>query len=95
MFSLDKDIGKFRVEVEEIRRNIVEGQLNALREILPDKEMERVCREVDYTYRKRLMTPMATVLHYLMASLWPEESFQAAATSGGNSGMPTVSRIAG
>ena len=83
MFPLDKGIGKFRLQVEGIRRKIVEGQLNALREILPDKEIERVCREVDYTYRERLMTPMATVLHYLMAGLWPEESFQAAATSGG------------
>jgi hypothetical protein len=50
---------------------------NSVRKILPDAAIEGACRDAGYTYRRRTLTPIVTVLHMILASIWPEESFQA------------------
>lgn len=70
-------------QLEAIRRRLKEGQLGALRELLPDRVIEEACRAAGHTYRDRLLPPLVMVFHYLCAALWPEESFQAAASVGG------------
>jgi hypothetical protein len=52
---------------------------NSVRKVLPDHAIEQACRAVDYTYRQRVLTPLITVLHMILAAIWPEESFQAGA----------------
>lgn len=51
--------------------------LNSIRKILPDSMVEQTCREIGYTFRRRKITPVVTVLHMVMAAIWPEESFNA------------------
>ena len=50
---------------------------NAIRNVLPDAAIIEACREEDYRYRERKITPVLTVLHLLLAAIWPEDSFQA------------------
>ncbi len=50
---------------------------NSIREVLPDSAIEQACRDVQYTYRRRVLTPIVTMLHMILAAIWPEESFQA------------------
>jgi len=76
-------IGISQPRLEEIRQRLKQGQLNALRELLPDRLIERVCCETGHRYRERLLPPLVMVFHYLAAALWPEDSFNAAAQSGG------------
>ena len=52
---------------------------NAIREVLPDRLILRACQAVGYSYRRRVLTPVVTILHMLLAAIWPEESFQASA----------------
>jgi len=52
---------------------------NAIRQVLPDRLIEGACRAVGHVYRRRTLTPVVTVLHMLLAAIWPEESFQAGA----------------
>lgn len=51
--------------------------LNSIRNILPDRMIERTCKEIAYRFRRRKITPVVTVLHMVMAAIWPEESFNA------------------
>ena len=50
---------------------------NSIREVLPDSAIEQACRDVQYSYRQRVLTPIVTMLHMILAAIWPEESFQA------------------
>ena len=50
---------------------------NSVREMLPDRVIQQACREVGYRYRRRKLTPIVTMLHMILAAIWPEESFQA------------------
>jgi len=52
---------------------------NSIRNVLPDAAIADACRRVGHRYRCRVLTPVITVLHMILASLWPEESFQASA----------------
>lgn len=76
-------IGVSAFNLESLRVRLREGQLNAMRDLLPDKVIRQACASAGYSYRERLLTPPVVVLHYLSAALWPEESFQAAAAIGG------------
>ena len=51
--------------------------LNSIRNILPDKIIQDACHQVNYDYRNRFITPVVTVLHMILAAIWPEESFNA------------------
>ena len=54
-----------------------EVTLNSVREALPDRAVDQACRQAGYAYRKRVLTPVVTVLHMILSALWPEESFRA------------------
>lgn len=51
--------------------------LSSIRNILPDRMILEACRQADYRFRERLITPVVTVFHMLLAALWPEDSFNA------------------
>lgn len=76
-------IGISEGRLEEVRARLKQGQLNALRDLLPDRLIDQACREAGHEYRDRLLSPLVMVFHYLAAALWPEDSFNAAAQSGG------------
>jgi len=60
-----------------ISEKIVASTLNAIQQLLPENKIEQVCAEVQYTWRDRVLPPAVTVLHMILAALWPEESFNA------------------
>jgi len=70
-------IGRTGCSLEAIRRELREGSLNSIRQILPDRAILQACRKAGYQFRNRTLTPIVTVLHMILAALWPEESFAA------------------
>jgi Transposase DDE domain/Insertion element 4 transposase N-terminal len=52
--------------------------LNSIRQILPDRAILEACRAAGYSFRRRCITPVVTVLYMLLSAIWPEESFNAA-----------------
>jgi len=70
------EIGFLSCGLEAMRTRVSEGQLNALRALLPDDAIWKACNIEGYKYRRRLLTPLVVILHYLSAALWPEDSFQ-------------------
>jgi hypothetical protein len=62
---------------KSISGEIEEMTLNSIRKILPDKAIEDACDAAGYHYRQRVITPIVTVLHMILAAIWPEESFVA------------------
>ena len=50
---------------------------HSIRNVVSNDLVEQTCREVDYRFRKRKITPVVTVLHMIMSAIWPEESFNA------------------
>lgn len=62
----------FPLDIEQVT-------LNALRGILTNSRIETACWVAGYTFRKRKLTPILTVLHMVLAALWSEESLQASA----------------
>ena len=49
--------------------------LSAIRQVLPDRAILEACRDAEYSFRHRLIVPVVTVLHMILAAIWPEESF--------------------
>lgn len=74
----NRDIEWHGKKLEEIRREIESGQLNALRELLPDEVIRQVCEDCGYYFRTRLLTPLVTIFHMLSAAISREGSFQSA-----------------
>jgi putative transposase len=60
-----------------ISEKIVASTLNAIQQLLPKNKIEQVCAEAGYNWRDRVLSPAVTVLHMLLAAIWPEESFNA------------------
>ena len=60
-----------------ISEKIVAHTLNAIQELLPEDKIKQACAQVQYTWRERILSPAVTVLHMILAALWPEESFNA------------------
>jgi len=50
---------------------------NSVRNVLANELIEQSCQDVAYGFRRRVITPVVTVLHMVMAAIWPEESFNA------------------
>jgi hypothetical protein len=61
----------------EISQKLEQVTFNAVRKVLPDHSIIQACKSIGYTYRKRKITPIVTVLHMIMAAIWPEDSFNA------------------
>lgn len=73
---MDK-IGNSRRNSEGISDQFQQVILNSIRNVLPNSLIEHSCREIGYNFRRRKITPVVTVLHMVMAAIWPEESFNA------------------
>jgi hypothetical protein len=52
--------------------------LNSVRKVLPDCVITEACQAVGHRFRTRKITPILTILHMILAALWPEDSFNAA-----------------
>jgi hypothetical protein len=62
---------------ENISEKIESVTFNSIRRVLPDKAIKDACDAAGYRYRERILTPIVTVLHMILAAIWPEESFAA------------------
>jgi hypothetical protein len=62
---------------EKISDKIEQVSFNSIRKVLPDTAILQACEAVGYKYRKRKITPIVTVLHMVVATIWPEDSFNA------------------
>lgn len=62
---------------EKISGKLEQITFNSVRKVLPDSAIVQACKAVDYNYRERKITPIVTVLHMIMAAIWPEDSFNA------------------
>ena len=69
--------GISRQDAPGISEKIVASTLNAIQQLLPQSKIQQLCEEVHYTWRDRILPPAVTVLHMVLAALWPEESFNA------------------
>jgi hypothetical protein len=50
---------------------------NSIRNVVSDELVEQSCREVNYQFRQRKITPVVTVWHMILSAIWPEESSNA------------------
>ena len=73
----NKSIGKATGKTSNFCANLESVTLNSIRRVLPDKAILNACRQADYNHRNRFITPVLTVLHMILAGIWPEESFVA------------------
>lgn len=71
-------IGQRQGKPAKISTLLEEISLNSIRKVLPDRVIKEGCQAVDYTYRERILTPIVSVMHMLLAALWPDASFSAA-----------------
>jgi hypothetical protein len=72
-----KSIVKIPAKTSSFPANLESVTLNSIRKVLPDTTIHHACRQVNYDYRNRFITPVVTVLHMILAAIWPEESFNA------------------
>jgi len=70
-------IGAQGATLEEIREKLRSTTLNSVREVLPDSAIDAACRAVGHQWRERVLPPVVTILHMILAAIWPEESFAA------------------
>jgi len=74
----NKSIGKVVGKTSNFYANLESVTLNSIRKVLPDEAILNSCHQANYNYRNRFITPVVTVLHMILAGIWPEESFVAA-----------------
>src|SRR3989338_2836674 len=86
----NKDIEWRSKKLEQARKEIEGGQLNALRELLPDEVIREICEECSYYFRTRLLTPLVTIFHMISAGINREGSFQSAWQMSGQAGRSGV-----
>jgi hypothetical protein len=75
--AADMVIGRGPHDLESLRQELRTGTLNSIRGVLPDRVIIEACRQAGHVYRERVLTPVVTVLHMILAALWPEDSFAA------------------
>ena len=86
----NKDIEWRSKKLEQVRKEIESGQLNALRELLPNGVIKQICEECGYYFRTRLLTPLVTVFHMIGAGISRDGSFQSAWQMNGQTGKSGV-----
>lgn len=74
----NRDIEWRKKKLEQVREQLESGQLNAVREILPDHVIEQICAECQYYFRARLLTPLVVIFHMISAGISREGSFRSA-----------------
>ena len=72
-----ESIGQVCQKSATISNKLQSVTFNSVRKVLPDTVIEQACCDVGCRYRQRTITPVITVLHMLLAAIWPEESFKA------------------
>jgi len=60
----NRDIEWRGKKLEEFRQQLESGQMNAVREMLPDHVIKEICEDCQYYFRTRLLTPLVTVFHW-------------------------------
>ncbi len=70
-------IGEPNTPVKEFWRRIESTAFNSIRGVLSNAMILDACKSANYVFRKRKLTPLLTILHSLLAAIWPEESFAA------------------
>lgn len=70
-------IGRDAAGSPDVSFQLQQVTFNSIRKVLPDEAIDQACHNVKYTYRRRVLTPIVTMLHMILAAIWPEESFQA------------------
>lgn len=73
----NKSIGKMVEKTSNNCANFESVAINSIRNILPDSVVIDACVEAGHAYRVRRITPVLTVLHMIVAAIWPEDSFVA------------------
>lgn len=73
----NKSIVKTSAKTSKFPATLESVPLKSIRKILPDKIIQDACHKVNYNYRNSLISPIVTVLHLILAAIWPEESFNA------------------
>jgi hypothetical protein len=71
--SIDTSAGnreKISVKLEQVT-------FNSIREVMPDNIICKICKDIGYNYRDRMITPIVIALHMIISAIWPEESFNA------------------
>ena len=79
-----------RKKLKAMREKIESAQLNALRELLTNKDIKQICDESGYYFRNRLLTPVVTVFHMIGAAVSRDGSFRSAWHASGQSGRSYV-----
>ena len=72
-----KSIGSVAKIHEKMSGKIEQVTFNSIRKALPDEAIIQACRDADYKYRERFITPIVTVMRMILAAIWPEQSFAA------------------
>lgn len=73
-----RNICKKQKRLSLMRQELEDSQLQSIKEIFSRQCIERICQSKDYSYRKRLITPLATLLHMIGSAVSREKSFQSA-----------------
>lgn len=74
---LDNRIGTDASGTSPICGKLEQVTFNSIRKILPDHVITQACLDCKHLYRQRVLTPIVTVLHMILAAIWPEDSFEA------------------
>lgn len=83
----NRDIEWRKKKLEQIRERLEGGQLNAVRELLPNSVIQQICEDCQYYFRTRLLSPLVTIFHMISAGMSREGSFQSAWHFNGQSGQ--------
>jgi hypothetical protein len=70
-------IGKPHVSVQEFWRRFESTAFSSIRGVLTNAMIQSACQSAGHVFRQRKLTPVLTILHLLLAAIWPEESFAA------------------
>jgi hypothetical protein len=62
---------------EKISVKLEQVTFNSIREVMPDNIICKICKDIGYNYRDRMITPIVIALHMIISAIWPEESFNA------------------
>lgn len=83
----NKDIEWRKGKLEQMREDLESGQLNAMRELIPNEVIEEICETCGYDFRMRLLTPLVTIFQMIQTGLSRDGSFQSAWHLNGQAGQ--------
>lgn len=81
-----KNVCKKQKRVSLMRQRLEDSQMKGIEEILSQPCLEQICQSQAYIYRKRLITPLVTLLHMIGSAVSREKSFQSSWHNSGQTG---------